>query len=110
MAFARVAAMAAALVALSSAGCISNSDRARSNAACVELASHGLRPLADKREDRFLGSIGRSQRFATQYNSSGPNAPFRLAPVEDGVTDALRRELNAPTLAEAKAREAAFNK
>jgi hypothetical protein len=66
--------------------------------------------LAAASEDRFLGSIGRSQRFGTQYNSSGPNAPYRLAPVEDGVTDALRREYKAPTLEQAKAREAEFNK
>jgi len=61
-------------------------------------------------EDRFLGSIGRAQRFGTQYGSTGPGAPFRLKPVEDGVTDALRHEFAAPTLDEAKAREAEMNK
>ena len=70
----------------------------------------GAKWLAAASEDRFLGSVGRSQRFGTQYNSSGPNAPFRLAPIEEGVTDALRREFDAPTLAEAKAREAEMNK
>ena len=66
--------------------------------------------LAAASEDRFLRSVGRQQRFATQYASSGPNAPFRLGDVEDGVTDALRREYGAPTLAQAKAREAEMNK
>jgi hypothetical protein len=70
----------------------------------------GAKWLAAASEDRFLGSVGRSQRFGTQYNSAGPNAPFRLAPVEDGVTDALRREFDTPTLDEAKAREAEMNK
>ena len=70
----------------------------------------GAKWLAAASEDRFLGSVGRSQRFGTQYKSDGPNAPFRLAPLEDGVTDALRREFDAPTLAEAKAREAEMNK
>jgi hypothetical protein len=66
--------------------------------------------LAAASEDRFLRSLERPQRFGTQYSSSGPNAPMRLAPVEDGVTDALRREFNAPTLEQAKAREAEMNK
>lgn len=80
---------------------------------CVVAIAKGFEQakwLAAASEDRFLGSVGRSQRFGTQYNSAGPNAPFRLAPVEEGVTDALRREFNAPTLDEAKAREAEMNK
>lgn len=66
--------------------------------------------LAAASEDRFLGSIGRAQHFGTQYGSVGPGAPFRLKPVEEGVTDALRSEFDAPTLDEAKAREAEMNK
>jgi hypothetical protein len=66
--------------------------------------------LAAASEDRFLRSIGRSQRFGTQYSSSGPNTPFRLGKIEEGVTDSLRRSFNTPTLEGAKAREAEMNK
>jgi hypothetical protein len=80
---------------------------------CVVAIAKGFERakwLAAASEDRFLGSIGRPQRFGTQYNKPGPSAPYRMAPVEDGVTDALRREYAAPTLEQAKAREAEFNK
>lgn len=80
---------------------------------CVVAIAKGFdraKWLAAASEDRFLGSVGRPQRFGTQYTAAGPNAPYHLAPIEDGVTDALRREFNAPTLAEAKAREAEMNK
>ena len=50
--------------------------------------------------------FGRPQRFGTQYRSSGPDQPVRLYEVGPGVTDALRRELNVPSLAEARKREA----
>jgi hypothetical protein len=65
--------------------------------------------LAAASEDRFLNSINRPQRFGTQYRSDGPNAPYRLSKVEDGVTDALRAAYNVPTLEAAKAREAEMN-
>ena len=80
---------------------------------CVVAIARGFERakwLAAASEDRFLGSIGRSQRFGTQYTSASPNAPSRLAPIEDGVTDALRREYAAPSLEQAKAREAELNK
>jgi hypothetical protein len=50
---------AATFVALFCSGCVINpdSERARADAACAELASKGLRPLADKREERFLGKV-----------------------------------------------------
>ena len=51
-------------------------------------------------------NIGRPQRFGTQYRSNGPDQPMRLHEVGPGVTDALRRELNVPTLEEARKREA----
>ena len=51
-------AIAAMLAAILSAGCATtDSERARADAACVELLSHGLRPLAEKREERFLGKV-----------------------------------------------------
>ena len=68
--------------------------------------------LAAAAEDRFLMSIQRPQRFGTQYapDPPGTNSPIKLYKVDDGVTDGLRREFKTPTLAEARAREAQFNK
>ena len=66
--------------------------------------------LAAASEDRFLMTIGRPQRFATQYQSIGSNSPLKLYQVDAGVNDELRRALNVPTLAKAKEREAELNK
>jgi hypothetical protein len=66
--------------------------------------------LAAASEDRFLMHLDRPQRFGTQYRGGPKNEPIRLYKVGDGVTDGLRKEFHAPTLAEAKAREALFNK
>ena len=68
--------------------------------------------LAAASEDRFLMSIKRPQRVGTQYapDPPGTNSPIKLYQVDDGVTDGLRREFKAPTLADARAREAQFNK
>lgn len=70
----------------------------------------GIDSLAAVSEDRFLMSIGRPQRFGTQYKSDGPNQPLRLYKVDSDVTDELRRVMMVPSLAEAKAREAEMNK
>jgi hypothetical protein len=79
---------------------------------CVVAISkkRGIESLAAASEDRFLMSIGRPQRFGTQYKSDGPGQPHRLYKIESGVTDDLRRIMNVPSLAEAKAREAEMNK
>ncbi|MGH9966528.1 MAG: hypothetical protein ACREBG_01675 [Pyrinomonadaceae bacterium] len=79
---------------------------------CVVAISkkRGIESLAAASEDRFLMSIGRSQRFGTQYKSDGPNQPYRLYKVDPGVTDEVRRIMMVPSLAEAKAREAEMNK
>ena len=79
---------------------------------CVVAISkkRGIESLAAASEDRFLMSIGRPQRFGTQYKSDGPNQPYRLYKVDPGVTDELRRIMMVPTLAEAKAREAEMKK
>jgi hypothetical protein len=76
---------------------------------CVAALARGERDarwLAAATEDRFLMNIGRPQRFGTQYRSTGPGQPVRLYQVGPGVTDALRREMAVPTLAEARQREA----
>lgn len=75
---------------------------------CVVAISKGEQQakwLAAASLDRFLVSIGRPQRFGTQFSSNHPSRPPRLRPVDPSVPDQLRRELNVPTLAQAKARE-----
>lgn len=62
--------------------------------------------LAAASLDRFLMSIGRPQRFGTQYHSSRSFKPPRLYPVDPGVSDVLRQELDVPTLDAAKKKEA----
>lgn len=64
--------------------------------------------LAAAAEDRFLMKAGRPQRFGTQFTKDGAG-PWRLHPIGDGVTDALRRVMAVPSLAEARAREAEMN-
>src|SRR5262249_52744931 len=74
--------------------------------AALAKGNQAARWLAAATEDRDLMSIGRPQRFGTQYRSAGPDQPVRLYRVDPGVNDALRRELGVPTLAEARRREA----
>ena len=79
---------------------------------CIVAISKGevrAKWLAAASEDRFLMNIGRPQRFGTQYRSDG-QGPIRLYEVGPSVTDGLRHALDVPSLAEAKAREAEFNK
>lgn len=65
--------------------------------------------LAAASEDRFLLSIGRSQRFGTQFGKER-NSPWRLKKLEDGVTDELRKAWSVPALSKAKERETEMNK
>lgn len=60
-------------------------------------------------EDRFLMNIGRPQRFGTQLRSEG-NGPIVLYPVDEGVSDQLRRLMIGHSLAEVKTRAAEMNK
>ena len=79
---------------------------------CVVAISKGEKRgkwLAAASEDRFLMRIGRPQRFATQYRSDGLNSPMLLYKVDELVTDGLRHELEVPSLAQAKEREAKMN-
>ena len=62
--------------------------------------------LAAASMDRFLVSVGRPQRYGTQYGAARPGFPIRLSPVDATVTDRLRMELGVPPLAELKQREA----
>lgn len=60
-------------------------------------------------EDRFLMNIGRPQRFGTQLRSEG-NGPILLYPIDEGVSDELRRLMIGHSLAEIKTRAAEMNK
>ena len=81
---------------------------------CVAAISKGEargKWLAAASEDRFLMNIDRPQRFATQYRCDVlPNCEYRLYKLDTGVTDELRRVLDVPSLAKAKAREAMMNR
>ena len=69
--------------------------------------------LAAASEDRFLLSIGRGQRFGTQFTQvtgKKGNSPWKLDKIAAGVTDELRAAWNVPPLSEAKSREAELNK
>jgi hypothetical protein len=69
--------------------------------------------LAAASHDRFLLSIGRGQRFGTQFTQIAAKkgkAPWKLDKITPGVSDELRAVWNVPTLAEAKSKEAELNK
>lgn len=76
--------------------------------AAVVLGRHTTRWLVAATQDRFLISIGRRQRFGTQYRTDAADPTPALYPIEEGVTDGLRRAMDLPSLQEAKEREAAI--
>lgn len=63
--------------------------------------------LAAASEDRFLMNIDRPQRFGTQFRSA-QGGGMRLYKVDPMVRDSLRRQLDVPSLDEAKKREASM--
>lgn len=80
---------------------------------CVIAISKGEQKakwLAAASMDRFLISIGRQQRFGTQFLSNKSFRPPHLVQVDPNVSDALRKELDVPTLENAKKREAELEK
>ncbi len=71
---------------------------------CVVAVSRGIQKakwLAAASEDRFLMTIGRPQRFGTQFQSVA-GGPVQLYEIEAGVTDELRRLMDVRALQEAK--------
>jgi hypothetical protein len=70
----------------------------------------GAKWLAAASEDRFLQSIGRKQRFGTQYRTLDPDPTWRLGDIEEGVTDEMRKAWNTPSLAQARSRLAEMNR
>jgi hypothetical protein len=76
---------------------------------CIIAISKGegkAKWLAAASIDRFLVSIGRPQRFGTQFQSKKSFRPPMLVVVDPSVPDSLRKELDVPTLEEAKKKEA----
>jgi hypothetical protein len=76
---------------------------------CVIAISKGeskAKWLAAASMDRFLINIGRPQRFGTQFQSKRSFRPPMLISVDPSVPNALRKELDVPTLEEAKKKEA----
>ncbi|PUA29403.1 MAG: hypothetical protein B0W54_02095 [Cellvibrio sp. 79] len=72
---------------------------------CVVAISKGeekAKWLAAASLDRFLIGIGRNQRYGTQFRSDRSFNPPRLVPIDKDVPDALRIEMNVPTLKEAR--------
>lgn len=59
--------------------------------------------LAAASEDRFLLSIGRGQRFGTQFTSDGRNQPWHLDKIDPGVSDGMRKTWGVPTLNQTQA-------
>jgi hypothetical protein len=57
--------------------------------------------------DRYLMSIGELQKYGTQYEL-GADGQWHLAPVDPATTDAERRELGLPTLADLEAQAESF--
>ncbi len=64
--------------------------------------------LAAATEDRFLTSIGRPQRFGTQFKADH-DGPWRLEPVDPTMTDELREVFGAPSLEAARAKVVELN-
>ncbi len=81
---------------------------------CVAALAQGEKgyaiSLAAASEDRFLMSIGRKQRFGTQYEPADEPGKYRLAPTDLLVTDQLREALRTPSLAEARDSAGQFDK
>jgi hypothetical protein len=74
-------------------------------------AAHGHPPatwLVAATMDRWLMNQGLPQKYGTQYRDVGHG--FELYPVDPATTDEERRRWQVPTLAQAQARAAAFNR
>ena len=78
--------------------------------ASLVLGDQRAKWLAAASEDRFLKSIGRNQRFATQFGKDDkPDAKWKLYPVDEQVTDVLRGIMQCPSLEQAKRQEEQLN-
>jgi len=75
----------------------------------IGLGEERAKWLVAASEDRYLMSLGRPQRFGTQYRADDSGADWYLYPADPGVSDAWRRAFNVPPLADAEARAAKMN-
>lgn len=66
--------------------------------------------LAAASEDRYLVSIGRPQRFGTQYRLDKASGDYFLYEVAPGLSDEIRRAFNCPSLSKAQAGAKHMNK
>jgi len=79
---------------------------------CVAAISRGVdqaKWLAAASEDRYLLSIGRPQRFGTQFRADGPDGAWQLCEMASGLVDALRLTFNVPPLSSAQAQADRMN-
>ena len=77
--------------------------------AAVALGHLSAKWISAASYDRLLKSLGRPQRFGTQYSSQN-GGPTKLHETDEGVRDSLRKVLKVPSLETAKAREAEMTK
>lgn len=59
--------------------------------------------------DRWQRSLGKPQKYGTQYSSQGEGCNYQFEPYDPATTDAERAEYGVPTLEEALARVDQFN-
>lgn len=72
-------------------------------AVIAAMKGHNAGPwLSAASWDRFLLSLDEKQRFGTQYSMT--NNKLTLSPIDEYVTDDMRKEYKCPTLQEAKDR------
>jgi hypothetical protein len=77
-------------------------------AAALDPDRLGARWLAAAATDRELVSLGKPQRFGTQF-TSGSDGILHMNPVDPGVTDAERTRWGVPSLADQQRRIDAMN-
>ncbi len=67
----------------------------------VELGDKSAKWLVAATEDRYLLSIGKAQKYGTQFQRNG-DGEWKLAePIDPNITDGERAKYNVPPLSEA---------
>lgn len=64
--------------------------------------------LAAASWDRYLQNVGKPQRFGTQYRKLGGSG-WTVDPVDPMLTDAVRKDMNVPSLEDSRKRAAQLN-
>ena len=68
--------------------------------ASLALGNQNARWLVAATEDRFLKSLGRKQRFGTQFGKDNNDTNWKLHDMDAGVNDDLRAVMNCPSSAD----------